>query len=76
HVARRTSHVALVSALVATPVAGQITIYTDENFRGRDVAVDRPVPDLNRFGFAGQVSSRRCAAAPRSFVPRSTSFGR
>jgi hypothetical protein len=57
----------VVAAAVAVPLVlraqgfrqGGITIYEDINFKGRNITIDRDVPDLRAFGFDRQVSSFR-----------------
>ena len=52
------AHVALaLTIVVAAPAVAQVTIYADDNFRGRAVTIDQPVDDFNRYGFNDQASS-------------------
>ncbi|MEP6656645.1 MAG: beta/gamma crystallin-related protein [Betaproteobacteria bacterium] len=51
-------HITIAAAIVfAGAAAAQVTIYADENFRGRAVTIDQPVGDFNRYGFNDQASS-------------------
>lgn len=42
----------------------RIRVYTDEQFQGRSETFERDVPDLSRFGMAGQVTSVRIEGGP------------
>lgn len=51
------SVVAVAAVVAATQAAAQITLYEGEGFRGRAFTADRPIGDLERFGFNDRASS-------------------
>lgn len=52
---KRTLALALVAC--ATHAAAQVTFFENDNFQGRSFTADRPVGDLERFGFNDRASS-------------------
>lgn len=48
---------AILATLTHAAVAGELTLFSDSNFRGNHVMLDRPTPDLRAFGFNDRTSS-------------------
>jgi len=49
--------VGIAGLFVAAQAAAQVTLYEREDFRGRSVSTDRPVQNLQRWGFNDRASS-------------------
>lgn len=49
----------IAGLVVATQAAAQVTFYEREDFRGRSFTADRPIGNLERFGFNDRASSAR-----------------
>jgi len=49
--------VGVAGLLMAAQAAAQVTLYEREDFRGRSVSTDRPVQNLQRWGFNDRASS-------------------
>ena len=55
--ARLKTAMAVAALLVSAQAAAEITFYEREDFRGQSFTTDRPVGDLDRFGFNNRASS-------------------
>lgn len=70
-------HIAFALVVVFAGAAmAQVTIYEDDNFRGRGVTIDQPVGDFNRYGFNDRVSSASVRAGTWQFCTEINFRGR